>query len=158
SGGTIAQRYQHPFVLAVAMKIDKYELSRASTEKARKLVKPVYEKILAEGWDDWPENAHSEQKALEAQQPKPRYMKPEDILAMMREALKAPSGTESARLERLKAAREGHETLLAEHYKAGNIRKISSERHSCCRCNQPGTLSAEVSGNGHWYCADHYTG
>jgi hypothetical protein len=85
-------------------------------------------------------------------------MKPADILAMMREALKAPTGPEQGRMERLKAAREAHEALLSEHEKAGHIRKVSSASHNCCRCNQPGTLSAEIRGTGLWYCAPHYTG
>ena len=62
--GSLAVRYRHPLVLAIAGQVDMFTIRTAKAVDARRLVKPVYEALLQSGWDDWPAHAHDEQKAL----------------------------------------------------------------------------------------------
>jgi hypothetical protein len=62
--GSLADRYENPLIFAVAQKIDMHGLRTAKTVDAKRMIKPVYEKLLETGWKEWPEHAFVEQKAL----------------------------------------------------------------------------------------------
>lgn len=70
--GSIADRYKHPLCLAIAMEVDMHALMSASSSKALAIVGPVYKRLLASGWSDWPANAFDRPKALEFSKPASR--------------------------------------------------------------------------------------
>lgn len=67
--GSIAKRYKHPFILAASGSVDMFLLRTAKLVDAKRMVKPVYERILADGWPDFPPHAHIEQKAISSLMP-----------------------------------------------------------------------------------------
>lgn len=67
--GSLAGRYKHPLILAVSGSVDMFALRTAKAVDAKRMVKPVYERILESGYEDWPEHAHQEQKVLGSQKP-----------------------------------------------------------------------------------------
>jgi hypothetical protein len=97
-----------------------------------------------------------EAKQIESRPAPKQKMTGGDILNMLREALSAPSGPESERLERLKNARESHEALIADHTRRGLIRTGLTTGSLCQKCGRPGTMSNSISGSGNWYCYFHY--
>ncbi len=62
--GSLAERYGHPLMLAIAQKIDMHVLRTAKTGDAKRMIKPVYDKLLETGWEEWPDHAFIEQKAI----------------------------------------------------------------------------------------------
>ncbi len=62
--GSLAERYENPLIFAISQKIDMHGLRTAKTVDAKRMIKPVYEKLLETGWKEWPEHAFVEQKAL----------------------------------------------------------------------------------------------
>jgi hypothetical protein len=68
--GTLAQRYRHPLILAVSLEVDMHSLRTAKLVDARRMVKPVYERLLNSGWNDWPEHAHDDVIGLTHEKPK----------------------------------------------------------------------------------------
>jgi hypothetical protein len=66
---SIAKRYKHPLILAVAAGTDIFSLRTAKLIDAKRMVKPVYERILESGWPDFPAHAHIEQKAIATLKP-----------------------------------------------------------------------------------------
>jgi hypothetical protein len=68
--GSLANRYQHPLILAISSEIDMFALRTASTLEAKRMVKPIYEKLLDTGWKDWPDHAHKEQNCIENHKPR----------------------------------------------------------------------------------------
>jgi hypothetical protein len=71
--GSLVARYRYPLVLAIAIDsgIDINFLRNAKTQEAKAHVKPVYEKLLATSWPDWPKNAFEDTKALGRDLPVP---------------------------------------------------------------------------------------
>ncbi len=71
--GSLAERYRHPLVLAMAQDsgIDLFFLRTAKTAEARAHVRPVYEKMLSAGWADWPEHAFDKTKGVGRDLPVP---------------------------------------------------------------------------------------
>lgn len=71
--GSLAERYQHPLVLAIAQTdgVDMFFLRTAKTAEARAYVRPVYEKLLGTGWAGWPEHAFENTKAIATDKPVP---------------------------------------------------------------------------------------
>jgi len=67
--GSLVDRYRHPLVLAVAREVDMHALRTASTDRAFRIVGPVYKRMVADGWPEWPEHAHERPKALAYQRP-----------------------------------------------------------------------------------------
>jgi hypothetical protein len=67
--GSLVDRYRHPLALAIAQTVDMYALRTASTERAFRLVGPVYKRMVAEGWPGWPEHAHDRPKAITHDRP-----------------------------------------------------------------------------------------
>jgi hypothetical protein len=67
--GSLADRYRHPLVLAIAQAVDMYALRTASTERAFRVVAPVYKRLVAEGWPEWPAHAYERPKAIAYQRP-----------------------------------------------------------------------------------------
>ena len=63
--GTLASRYQHPLIFAISQSINLFELRRARSLDAMRMIKSAYEKLILSGWQDWPAHAHIEQKAIE---------------------------------------------------------------------------------------------
>jgi hypothetical protein len=64
--GSLAQRYRHALAFAISQHeaIDMHGLRVAKSVDAKRMVKPVYEKMLETGWNDWPDHAHEDQKAV----------------------------------------------------------------------------------------------
>jgi hypothetical protein len=64
--GSLAKRYRHPLCLAVARheSVDLFALSTAKLTDAKQMIRFAYTRLVDEGWADWPENAHEEQKAI----------------------------------------------------------------------------------------------
>jgi hypothetical protein len=62
--GTLASRYKHPLIFAISQNINLFELRTAKTLDAKRLINAAYEKFIDTGWQDWPEHAHLEQKAI----------------------------------------------------------------------------------------------
>lgn len=62
--GSLVARYRHPLALAISARVDVFGIRTAKTVDARRMVKPVYEALVQSGWEDWPDHAHEEQKAL----------------------------------------------------------------------------------------------
>jgi hypothetical protein len=70
--GSLVDRYGHPLVLAIAREVDMYAMRTASTDRAFRLVGPVYKRLVAEGWPGWPEHAHERPRVLVYQRPASR--------------------------------------------------------------------------------------
>lgn len=64
--GSIAKRYKHPLVLAVAKSdgFDAWLFKTATTKQCTDMVKPIYAKLLQGGWDDFLPEHYEEQKAI----------------------------------------------------------------------------------------------
>lgn len=62
--GSLAERYENPLVFAISQKIDMHGLRTAKTVDAKRMIKPVYDKFLETGWQEWPEHAFIEQRAI----------------------------------------------------------------------------------------------
>ncbi|MEY3881062.1 MAG: hypothetical protein RIQ94_1858 [Pseudomonadota bacterium] len=62
--GSIAVRYKHPLIFAVSLSVDMFLLRTAKAVDGKRMVKPVYERLLESGWDDWPLHAHIDQRAI----------------------------------------------------------------------------------------------
>lgn len=62
--GSLVARYGHPLVLAVAQELDMFAIRTAKSVDARRMVRPVYERVLADGRPCWPEHADVDQAAL----------------------------------------------------------------------------------------------
>lgn len=84
--GCLAERYRHPLILAIAGKIDLYALRRASSDRAAKMVVPVYKRLLATGWPTWPDHAFERVQSIGHERPASRE-KALSCLAKMREVL-----------------------------------------------------------------------
>jgi len=71
--GSLAVRYRHPLVLAIAQAdgMDMLFLHSAKTPEARAYIRPVYEKLLGAGWADWPEHAYENTKGVGRDLPVP---------------------------------------------------------------------------------------
>jgi hypothetical protein len=63
--GSIVDRYEHPIVFAVAQEVDMHVLRLSKTADIRRMVKPVYEHLLAFGYPDFPDHAFEQPKALD---------------------------------------------------------------------------------------------
>lgn len=63
--GSIYERYEHPIVFAVAQEVDMHTLRLSKTAEIRRMVKPVYEHLLAFGYPDFPDHAFEQPKALD---------------------------------------------------------------------------------------------
>lgn len=74
--GSLAARYGHPLVLAIARQdsVDMFAIRTAKTGEARRMVKDAYEHCLETGWLDWRKADLKEpdgnQKALEHNKPR----------------------------------------------------------------------------------------
>jgi hypothetical protein len=97
-----------------------------------------------------------EVKQLDSLPKKKQTMTGTDILHLLNEALQAPTGKESERLERLKAARESHDALIADHTSRGFIRTGQATGTLCKKCDRPGVLTNSITGSGNWYCNSHF--
>jgi hypothetical protein len=91
--GSLAKRYRHPLALAISQHegIDVFALRTAKTDEAKRMVRPVYEKMLETGWSGWPEHAFEEQKAV-SHQPVVNRAAGLAAVAAMRQALNSPVG------------------------------------------------------------------
>jgi hypothetical protein len=67
--GSIAARYEHPLVFSISQQIDMHGLRSAKTVDAKRLVKPIYERLVNSGWDGWPDHAHEDQLAISQDKP-----------------------------------------------------------------------------------------
>lgn len=85
--GSIKDRYQHPLIFSIANGIDMYGLRTLRTVTALKLIQPVYERLLQQGYPDWPDYAQTEQKALPVAKKPPDLEKRKRQFAAMREKL-----------------------------------------------------------------------
>jgi hypothetical protein len=80
--GSLVDRYRHPLVLAIAREVDMYALRTASTERAFRMVGPVYKRLVAEGWPAWPAHAHERPRAIVYQRPANRQAAMEGIAGL----------------------------------------------------------------------------
>jgi len=62
--GSLVDRYQHPLALAIAKRVDIFLLNRSNYLEAKKIVKSVYDDLVENGFDDWPEHAFESQEKL----------------------------------------------------------------------------------------------
>lgn len=62
--GTLAVRYQHPLAMDISCGVDMFSIRTAKVADAKRMIKPVYDRLLSAGWNDWPAHAHQDQKAL----------------------------------------------------------------------------------------------
>jgi len=72
-GGSIAKRYQHPFVFAIAKNrlFDTLNFRGSSVKQCEAIVTPIYHEILQAGWDDFLPEHYEDQKALTHEKTKP---------------------------------------------------------------------------------------
>jgi len=89
--GSLVDRYRHPLVLAIALEVDMYALRTASMDRAFRLVGPVYKRLIAEGWPEWPAHAHDKPKAVTHQRPANRQAAMEGIMGMREVLGRMPS-------------------------------------------------------------------
>jgi len=64
--GSLAARYKHPLAFAVSTTIDMHLLKTAKLSEAKIMIKPVYQKLIASGWDNFPDYAHDDNLQLPA--------------------------------------------------------------------------------------------
>ena len=66
SVGSIAARYKHPLTFAIAQSpmVDMCAVRTGKSADIKRMLKPVYEKLIASGWNGWPEHAHDSQKRI----------------------------------------------------------------------------------------------
>jgi len=84
--GSLADRFRHPLVLAIAQEVDMHVLRTASTAKAMAMVGPAYKRLVAAGWPEWPEHAFDRVKSIGRDKPV-NHQAAREGLARMREAL-----------------------------------------------------------------------
>lgn len=86
--GSIADRYQHPLALAIAKSpgVDMYYLKTAKFSEARSHIRPAYERLLRDGWEEWQEDAFSMPK-ISLPRPKTDIAKARVAISMIREAI-----------------------------------------------------------------------
>ena len=59
--GSIANRYRHPLILAVHRECCAgFSPHEAALEQIKRHIKPVYARLVEQGWPDWPEGVHEE--------------------------------------------------------------------------------------------------
>lgn len=82
---------------------------------------------------------------------------PLEMLKEAREALKQKQQTSEEKMRDRAAALKAHEELLRAH-KDKIQRKYCDTEHSCHvgYCANPGTMSHGTTGNGNFYCPEHY--
>jgi hypothetical protein len=88
-GGSIAKRYQHPFVFAIAKNrlFDALNFRGSSVKQCEVIITPIYHEILQTGWNDFFPEHYEDQKALTNEKTKPS---PEDVktrVAQLRTAI-----------------------------------------------------------------------
>ncbi len=62
--GALEFRYGHPLALAISKSVDMFAVRTAKVADAKRIIKPVYDKLLISGWDAWPGHSHEDQKAI----------------------------------------------------------------------------------------------
>jgi hypothetical protein len=89
--GSLADRYRHPLILALAGEVDMHTLRRSTMDKALRMVAPVYKRLAASGWPGWPEHAFERVEAIAHDRPASREAAMAG-LARMRAALSGGVG------------------------------------------------------------------
>ena len=89
SVGSIAARYKHPLTFAIAQSpmVDMCAVRTGKSADIKRMLKPVYEKLIASGWNGWPEHAHDSQKRIGAEKPVPSKEAARVSLTALRGAL-----------------------------------------------------------------------
>ena len=62
--GSVEHRYKYSMALEIAKKVDMYNIRMMSTEQIKSVIRPIYERLLNSGWDDFEPFASQEQKAV----------------------------------------------------------------------------------------------
>lgn len=183
--GSLVARYRHPLALAIARDggLDRFALSRASRSEALAMVKPLYHRLLAEGFPGWPEGADECPEALPKPEPEPVSAEPafagglgdyvEQVLApqaksevaqrelaKIRAILRRPDpATPEERRQRLAAAQAELQAQLQAAAEAGRLRLGPDVKAFPCQvpgCTRPGTLSTSITGGVQWFCREHF--
>lgn len=82
-------RYKHPIALEISRHVDTYALRTASHVDAKRLISPVYERLLIAGYPGWPDHAAEDQDALSQEKKAPNMQLAMDALSAMRRILKS---------------------------------------------------------------------
>lgn len=71
STGSLVDRYRHSLIFAIAQdtSTDMHALRTGKLVDVKRILKPIYEKLITVGWKEWPEHAHAQQQALSRDKP-----------------------------------------------------------------------------------------
>ena len=89
TGGTVAERYQHPIILSIAKnrRFDAFQFRTSTMKQCEDIINPIYEELLQNGWDEFKPEHFENQKAIEREIVKPIPDKFKSHFAELRNAL-----------------------------------------------------------------------
>lgn len=147
--GALIDRYRHPIALEISKRVDMHALRMASNAEAKRLIGPIYEKLLITGYPGWPDHATEDQNAIGHEKKAPNVQLAMDALSAMRRMLRpAPDPTSAAAHEADQAAdltvvcsvettgETANEPVLESSRPAGAAKEALAEQSHGAQLNQ----------------------
>lgn len=86
---SIAKSNKHPLVFAIRKEVNCGFIRQSSAREAEKYIKPVYDRLIKDGYPDWPENAFNDQIFIEKKSIPMTLDQKQDVLKMLRDLKKS---------------------------------------------------------------------